>query len=281
MSSQKVWWYAVGQEKFGPLASDELVKLARNGTLMPDMLVWRDGYANWVRASKLRRLWEHVTEPASLDPNTLTPTEFSRTLPPSEKQPPLHFSRQSVSTQEGDVPQEKPEPLWSGDGASGHSRPSSAHAASARSGRNHANEETGFVWAVKRCYQKYFGFSGRASRAEFWWFVLFTMLVWFAVASVLFTISPSITPEALQNPEQFMMSPEWRRFDTISDIVSLVYLIAVGIPTFAVSARRLHDVGRSGWWQLLVLTFIGAFLLLFWYLQPGDDGANDYGESPL
>ena len=69
MSSQKVWWYAVGQEKFGPLASDELVKLARNGTLMPDMLVWRDGYANWVRASKLRRLWEHVTEPASLDPN--------------------------------------------------------------------------------------------------------------------------------------------------------------------------------------------------------------------
>lgn len=66
----------------------------------------------------------------------------------------------------------------------------------------------------------------------------------------------------------------------LADNLSLVLSLAFLIPNFAVSARRLHDVGRSGWWQLLYITIIGALVLLFWYVQPSEEGRNDYGEDP-
>ena len=49
------------------------------------------------------------------------------------------------------------------------------------------------------------------------------------------------------------------------------------VPGIAVGARRLHDVNRSGWWQLLYLTVIGIFLLLFWFCTKSDQGENSYG----
>ena len=74
-----------------------------------------------------------------------------------------------------------------------------------------------------------------------------------------------------------MLSPVSPRLaDNLASVADLVLLI----PNFAVSARRLHDVGRSGWWQLLYITIIGALVLLFWYVQPSEEGRNDYGEDP-
>ena len=61
--SEKIWWYAVGQEKFGPCTGGELARLARKGVVMPDTLVWREGMTEWVRASKLTKLWERATQP--------------------------------------------------------------------------------------------------------------------------------------------------------------------------------------------------------------------------
>ena len=72
----------------------------------------------------------------------------------------------------------------------------------------------------------------------------------------------------------FFVSPQLS--DNLASVANLVLLI----PNFAVSARRLHDVGRSGWWQLLCLTGIGIFVLLFWFAQPSEEGHNDYGEDP-
>ena len=102
-----------------------------------------------------------------------------------------------------------------------------------------------FGQAISTCFSKYTNFSGRASRSEFWWFMLFEIIV-LVVASM------------------FGM--------TIYSIAALVFLL----PVLAVGSRRLHDIGRSGWWQLISLTGIGSFLLLYWFVQPTVEGANEY-----
>jgi uncharacterized membrane protein YhaH (DUF805 family) len=95
-----------------------------------------------------------------------------------------------------------------------------------------------FAESVRTCFSKYADFNGVASRPEFWWFILFV----FVVAVVLNFISP-----------------------TLANIVSLGLLL----PQLAVGARRLHDTGKSGWWQLLLLLpVIGLIVLIVFWVQP-------------
>ena len=105
-------------------------------------------------------------------------------------------------------------------------------------------------------------FNGRARRAEFWWFILFV----FVVSTVLSLIDMALFEGVLQD------------IGPLSAIFTLITLI----PAIAVTARRLHDVGRSGWWQLLfLLPVIGFLVILFWAVQKGTDGPNEYGRDPL
>jgi uncharacterized membrane protein YhaH (DUF805 family) len=108
-----------------------------------------------------------------------------------------------------------------------------------------------FVSSIKRnmTTAAYAHFEGRASRSEYWWFYLFTLLAT-AVAD--------------------------RLSGTVGNIASLVFFL----PSLALAARRLHDVGRSGWWFLLVFTIIGIPVLLYWLVRASDAGANKYGEGP-
>jgi len=96
-----------------------------------------------------------------------------------------------------------------------------------------------FGQAISTCFSKYATFSGRASRPEFWWFFLFQILV---------SIAASM----------------------LSDIVAGLVSLALLLPALAVGARRLHDIGKSGWWQLIMLTVIGFLLLIYWWAQPGN-----------
>ena len=100
-----------------------------------------------------------------------------------------------------------------------------------------------FGQAISTCFTKYATFSGRASRPEFWWFFLFQILV---------SIGASFISEML------------------SGLVSLALLV----PALAVGARRLHEIGRTGWWQLLGLTGIGLLVLIYWWVQPAGEGVN-------
>lgn len=111
--------------------------------------------------------------------------------------------------------------------------------------------------AVATCLAKYATFRGRASRSEFWWFWLAsTLFGWFAI----------IAGNSLgQGMGQFWNS---------------VYSIIVFLPFLAAGVRRLHDTGRSGWWQLLWLTVLGIMLLIYWMAQPSQPGPNQYGEEP-
>ena len=56
-----------------------------------------------------------------------------------------------------------------------------------------------------------------------------------------------------------------------------IFQLALFLPHIAVTTRRLHDIDRSGWWQLIVLTGIGFFVLLYWLIKAGDEGENEYG----
>lgn len=102
-----------------------------------------------------------------------------------------------------------------------------------------------FGQAISTCLSKYANFNGRATRPEFWWFFLFQILL---------TMAAGMLGQML------------------SGLIGLVLLL----PSIAVATRRLHDVGRSGWWQLLSLSGIGLLVLIYWWVQPSADGANEY-----
>lgn len=105
----------------------------------------------------------------------------------------------------------------------------------------------GYFDAVAAGFRNYFDFQGRATRPEFWWFVLFLFLLGLGTAVADMSLgfdSESIGP-----------------INTIASLATLV-------PSLSVSARRLHDIGRSGWWQLIAFTVVGIILLIYWWCQP-------------
>jgi uncharacterized membrane protein YhaH (DUF805 family) len=112
-----------------------------------------------------------------------------------------------------------------------------------------------FADAVSACLHKYATFSGRARRSEFWWFTLATVLV-------------SIVGTALDQVVG-------------SSLVSTVLTLALLLPSLAVSVRRLHDTGRTGWWCFIALVpLVGAIVLLVFDCQDSSPGHNVYGPSP-
>ena len=115
-----------------------------------------------------------------------------------------------------------------------------------------SSEKMTFGKSIVTCIGKYFDFSGRASRAEYWWFYLFVVL--------------------LNLGSQFIDH---------SGIVSGIVWLALLSPAFASTARRLHDTNRSGWWVLIALTIIGAIPLTIWLASKGSDKPNEYGGLPI
>jgi uncharacterized membrane protein YhaH (DUF805 family) len=69
---------------------------------------------------------------------------------------------------------------------------------------------------------------------------------------------------------------------TLANIANIIVTLGLLLPGIAVAIRRLHDTGRSGWWYLLVfIPIVGWLALLFWFVQPSDEGSNEYGEAPV
>ena len=105
--------------------------------------------------------------------------------------------------------------------------------------------------AVKTCLSKYADFNGRAARPEFWWFMLAQIVV-LLIAGM------------------------------ISGLLEALVSLGLLLPGLAVGARRLHDIGKSGWLQLLWLVpFIGWAILIYWAAQPSAVGANAYGSAEV
>ena len=113
----------------------------------------------------------------------------------------------------------------------------------------------GPVTAVKTCFCKFATFSGRAGRAEYWYWVLFTWVVYLVV--------PVVVVKAVGGTS-------WENVGGLAGI----FLLSLTIPSVAVGCRRLHDVGRSGWWQLLMPTFVGVPLLIWWWAGKSRKGTK-------
>ena len=114
-----------------------------------------------------------------------------------------------------------------------------------------------FQTSIKTCFNKFAVFSGRASRSEFWFFVLFGILGGI-IASI-------IDVMILDYP-----------FEENGPI-NLIFSVALIVPSLSVAARRLHDINKSGWWQLLWITIIGGILLIIWHATEGENKKNKFG----
>jgi uncharacterized membrane protein YhaH (DUF805 family) len=119
----------------------------------------------------------------------------------------------------------------------------------------------GFTDAIKTGFQKYIGFSGRAARSEYWYWTLFIYLLCLVAVLMDLTVFSFNT--------------------TGVPIMIVLAILATLLPSLAVSARRLHDIDRSGWWALLLLTLVGYIVLLVWGFMRGTVGANRFGPDPL
>jgi uncharacterized membrane protein YhaH (DUF805 family) len=116
--------------------------------------------------------------------------------------------------------------------------------------------------AVRTCLSKYVDFSGRARRSEYWWVALFTFLVGI-VTGIL---------DAIIGTD----------YDTGSGgLINTLVSLALLLPSRAVGVRRLHDVGKSGWWILIgIIPILGWILLIVWFCTDSKSGDNQYGPNP-
>jgi uncharacterized membrane protein YhaH (DUF805 family) len=104
--------------------------------------------------------------------------------------------------------------------------------------------------AVITCLTKYVDFDGRASRSEFWWFFLFQVIVILVLSIVL---------------------------SVLGTLVSLALLL----PSLGAAVRRLHDIGKSGWWIFIgLIPLIGWLIAIYWATKPSQSESNNWGAPP-
>jgi uncharacterized membrane protein YhaH (DUF805 family) len=128
-----------------------------------------------------------------------------------------------------------------------------------------------FFQSIQTCFKKYFDFSGRASRSEYWYFILFYWLTDYLFQYVTFKLAGG-----MEGFSAFFF------FDSTENPAYLICTLLIAIPAISVSWRRLHDVNRSAWWVLIMFTGVGIlFPLLYWNCKKGDENENRFGDNPL
>ena len=115
-----------------------------------------------------------------------------------------------------------------------------------------------FAEAVKSVFSQYVNFQGRSRRSEYWYFCLFSFIV-----STILSVLGQVTGNNI--------------FNTIAGIFG----IAILLPSLGVAVRRLHDIGKSGWFVLInLIPVIGSIILIIWYVKDSEPGDNKYGPNP-
>lgn len=116
-----------------------------------------------------------------------------------------------------------------------------------------------FGEAIGTCFRKFAVFQGRATRSEYWYWVLLQVSVFvFSIFVELGTGDP-----------------------TLGNVVWGLFLLVTFLPSLAVQVRRLHDTGKSGWWILIqAIPFLGSIVVLIFTLQYSEEFDNEYGQAP-
>ncbi|WP_417629010.1 DUF805 domain-containing protein [Pararhodobacter aggregans] len=116
-----------------------------------------------------------------------------------------------------------------------------------------------FSTAVSTCFSKFVTFQGRAPRSEYWYWVLFVLL-----GTIVFSAA------------------DYAVLGNSNGLISGIFSLVILLPGLAVSVRRLHDIGRSGWWLLLsLIPLIGIIILIVWMIRESDPGDNEFGPNPF
>ena len=118
-----------------------------------------------------------------------------------------------------------------------------------------------FGQSISYCFSNYANFNGRARRSEFWWFWLFVLIVQIVVQGLLAAVVGTDS--------------------AIYSLLVFVVAIVLAIPLYAAGSRRMHDTGKSGWLQLLILIpCVGIIIMIVLWAQAGNPGENQYGAPP-
>jgi len=121
------------------------------------------------------------------------------------------------------------------------------------------DEKPGQYWFMV-ALKKYAVFQGRARRKEFWYFVLFT---------IVFSVLAAFLDLALNS------------YTAYGGVIGLLFEVAIIIPSLSVTVRRLHDVGKSGWWLLILLIpLVGLIILIIDLTTDSKESTNKYGPNP-
>lgn len=134
-----------------------------------------------------------------------------------------------------------------------------------------------FPQAITMFFQRYVDFQGRSQRSEYWWVVLFNLIIF----TLLFMFS-GIGIEALE-------AEDYSNVSTPVLMLGVVYVLAILLPSIALVVRRFHDLNQTGWLYLAfiivgILPFIGilaSIAMYVWFAFPGTKGPNKYGPDPL
>lgn len=117
-------------------------------------------------------------------------------------------------------------------------------------------------WYLKVVRDHYLDFKGRARRQEYWMFVLINILISIALGVIDGVLGLNFGEDG-------------------NGFLSTIYGLIVFLPSLAVTVRRLHDYGKSGWWYLLILLpIIGWIILFIWLCKEGENGQNQWGPNP-
>jgi uncharacterized membrane protein YhaH (DUF805 family) len=136
-----------------------------------------------------------------------------------------------------------------------------------------------FGTAISTCFRKYADFQGRARRSEYWYFMLFCALCLVAVAIAAKVLSMMLGSGSYG----FGLEPM-----SLIEVMIIVFGLAVFLPYLAVTVRRFHDLGVTGWFLLAfilaslipIIGFLARIGELIWFCMRGTDGENNYGPDP-
>ena len=129
-----------------------------------------------------------------------------------------------------------------------------------------------FTDAIKRGFKKYATFSGRASRSEYWWWALFSFIVYVVLRVPAYVLGIATSSDGGRTPGAAAIP---------LIILMIIFSLAIIVPNLALTVRRLHDAGYSGWLVLLGLVpYVGGLILLIFTVLPSSPAGVKYDPVP-